>query len=326
MPLSPHVGHAPGSICDVPRIVVGHATNLDAATGCTVVLCAGGAVGGVDVRGGAPGTRETDLLRPDSTVERVHGVILAGGSAFGLAAADGVMAHLEARGEGYQTRAGVVPIVPSAVIYDLGIGRADVRPDAAMGRAACDAATADRPAEGTVGAGTGATVAKLAGAERPIKGGVGTASRRVGDHVIGALVVLNAVGEVYGPDGEVLAGCRSSEALPSPVDAPRAGENTTIGVVATDLPLDAAGVTRLAQVAQDGLALAVRPAHTSFDGDTFFALSTAPALSGTDRVWPIPLEVTAAVADVVAESIRRAVLLASGLHGIPAVSDQARLG
>lgn len=321
MPLLPQVGLTSGSICDVPGIAVGHATDLDAATGCTVVLCADGAVGGVDVRGGAPGVRETDLLRPECTVERVHAVLLAGGSAFGLAAATGVMEHLEARGAGFPTRAGVVPIVPGAVIYDLGIGRADVRPDAAMGRTACEAASADRPAEGSVGAGTGATVAKLNGADRSVKGGVGTASVQVGDHIIGALVVVNAVGEIYGPGGEVLAGSRPAAQSQESPDGPAAGENTTIGVVATDLPLDKAGVTRLAQAAHDGLALAVRPAHTSFDGDTFFALSTAPVSADAGRVWPIPPAITAAVVEVVAESIRRAVLLAHGLHGVPALSD-----
>lgn len=326
MPLLPDARLRPGSICDVPRIAVGHATDQEAATGCTVVLCTDGAVGGVDVRGGAPGTRETDLLRPESTVERVHAVLLAGGSAFGLAAAAGVMQHLEARGLGFPTRAGVVPIVPGAVIYDLGIGRADLRPDAAMGRTACEAASSAPPAEGSVGAGTGATIAKQDGAHRSVKGGVGTASARVGDHIVGALVVVNAVGEIYDPGGEVLAGCRPAHDAAASSDGPGAGENTTIGVVATDLPLDKAGVTRLAQAAHDGLALAVRPAHTSFDGDTFFALSTTPARPGAERVWPIPTLITAAVIEVVAESIRRAVLAARGLHGVPAISDPKLLG
>lgn len=317
--------HAPassaGSICDVPGIAVGHASNQEGVTGCTVILCESGAVGGVDVRGAAPGTRETDLLRPENTVERVHAILLTGGSAFGLNAAAGVMEVLEARGVGYAVRSAVVPIVPAAVIFDLGIGDTKVRPDAEMGQVACLEASDSAPAEGSVGAGTGATVGKLAGSARAMKGGVGTASVQVeGGYTVGALVVVNAVGEVVDEAGRVLAGVRPVDASTVvAADGPAAGESTTIGVVATDMPLDKAGATRLAQAAHDGLAQAVRPAHTAFDGDTFFALSTA--MTGA-RVWPVPIAVTAAVAAVVALAIRRAVQLARGLGGVPGLADQ----
>src|SRR5687768_15347028 len=190
-----------GSICDVPGIAVGHATDERAVTGCTVVLCEAGAVGGVDVRGAAPGSRETDLLRPECTVEQVNAILLCGGSAFGLDAAAGVMRYLEERGSGYKVGTGVVPIVPAAVIFDLGIGDARARPDAAMGLAACEAATREHQAQGSVGAGTGATFGKGRWPRVAVKGGVGTASRRVGEVTVGALVVLNAVGDVVDEAG-----------------------------------------------------------------------------------------------------------------------------
>ena len=321
------------SICDVPGIAVGHATDPVGLTGCTVVLCEAGAIGGVDVRGAAPGTRETDLLRPESTVERVNAVLLTGGSAFGLDAAAGVMRFLEERGAGYAVRSTVVPIVPGAVIFDLGLGDHRARPDAAMGLAACAAASTDPPAQGSVGAGTGATVGKSGGIARAMKGGIGTASLRVPGATVdgvtvGALVVVNAVGDVVDESGAVLAGARASEAAASEDDRPLPGantgssntviSNTTIGVVATDLPLDKAGATRLAQAAHDGLARAVRPAHTAFDGDTFFALSTA---GGLPRTWPVPPAITAAAANVVALAIRRAVRLAQGAGGVPGLAD-----
>lgn len=318
-----------GSICDVPGIVVGHATDEQGVTGCTVILCPkSGAVGGVDIRGAAPGTRETDLLRPDCTVERVHAVLLTGGSAYGLDAAGGVMRYLEAEGIGFAMRSAVVPIVPAAVIFDLGIGDPKARPDAAMGEAACRAASRTRPDEGSVGAGTGATVGKLAGIGAATKGGVGTASRRIeGEAVIGALVVVNAVGDVIDERGRVLAGARGAAGWLADERRPATdgkdasgliGTNTTIGVVATDLPLDKAGAARLAQAAQDGLARATNPAHTAFDGDTFFALSTAET---GERTWPVPADVTAAAAEVVAEAIRRAVRCARGLAGVPGLVD-----
>jgi L-aminopeptidase/D-esterase-like protein len=323
---SPPIADFAGTICDVPGITVGQATDLAALTGCTVVLCEDGAVGGVDVRGAAPGTRETDLLRPENTIERVHAVLLTGGSAFGLNAAAGVVAYLEARGVGFRVRSSVVPIVPAAVIFDLGIGDGKVRPDAAMGRAACLAASRERPAEGSVGAGTGATVGKLAGPSRATKGGIGTASARVNGYTVGALVVVNAVGEVVDERGRVLAGVRPEADDAASAPGPFAGESTTIGVVATDLPVHKAGATRLAQAAHDGLAVAVRPAHTAFDGDTFFALSTASPSDEDGRIWPLPIAVTAAVSDVVAVAIRRAVRQALGLGGVPGLLDGQRGG
>ncbi|MFN8632513.1 MAG: P1 family peptidase [Chloroflexota bacterium] len=309
-----------GSICDVPGIAVGHATDEVAATGCTVMLCERGAVGGVDVRGAAPGTRETDLLRPTATVERVNAILLTGGSAYGLDAAAGIMRYLEARGAGFAVRTGVVPIVPGAVIFDLGIGDSRVRPDAAMGLAACEAASASAPAEGSVGAGTGATVGKWAGPGRAVKGGIGSASVLVDGFTVGALVVVNAVGDVLDEAGVALAGLRQQGQLAADADGPRPGENTTIGVVATDAPLDKAGATRLAQAAHDGLARAIRPVHTAFDGDTMFAISTA---TGGARTWPVPLALTEAAAEVTARAIRRAVLLAKGLAGVPSLADLA---
>jgi L-aminopeptidase/D-esterase-like protein len=306
-----------GSICDVPGILVGHATDEVGLTGCTVILCEAGAIGGVDVRGAAPGTRETDLLRPESTVERVNAILLTGGSAFGLDAAAGIMRFLEERGAGYPVRSTVVPIVPGAVIFDLGLGDFRARPDAAVGLQACQSASAEPPAEGSVGAGTGATVGKIRGLASAMKGGVGTASVRVDGSTIGALVVVNAVGDVVDENGAVLAGARQD--APDPHDTPAVGANTTIGVVATDLPLDKAGATRLAQAAHDGLARAVRPAHTAFDGDTFFALSTAHDQA---RTWPVPTAVSAAAADVVALAIRRAVRLARGRGGVPGLADR----
>jgi L-aminopeptidase/D-esterase-like protein len=313
----------PGSICDVPGIAVGHATDPVGLTGCTVVLCEAGAIGGVDVRGAAPGTRETDLLRPESTVERVNAILLTGGSAFGLDAAGGVMRFLEGRGAGYAVRSTVVPIVPGAVIFDLGLGDYRARPDAAMGLTACAAASTDPPEQGSFGAGTGATVGKSGGIARAMKGGIGTASVQVDGVTVGALVVVNAVGDVVDGSGAVLAGARAPETVVSDDDRPLPGantgiSNTTIGVVATDLPLDKAGATRLAQAAHDGLARAVRPAHTAFDGDTFFALSTARDLA---RTWPVPPAITAAAADVVALAIRRAVRLARGAGGVPGLAD-----
>jgi L-aminopeptidase/D-esterase-like protein len=313
-----------GSICDVPGIAVGQVTDAVGLTGCTVVLCEAGAIGGVDVRGAAPGTRETDLLRPESTVERVNAILLTGGSAFGLDAAGGVMRFLEERGSGHPVRSTVVPIVPGAVIFDLGLGDHRARPDAAMGLAACLAATTDPPAEGSVGAGTGATVAKLTGLTRAMKGGIGTASVRVNGVTVAALVVVNAVGGILDEAGGILAGSRAlhdpsgTDVERGSVEGPSVAENTTIGVIATDLPLDKAGATRLAQAAHDGLARAVQPAHTAFDGDTFFALSTAHDLP---RVWPVPPAISAAAAAVVAIAIRRAVRLARGLGGVPGLAD-----
>lgn len=316
------------SICDVAGLLVGHDTDPVGVTGCTVVLCEAGAIGGVDVRGGAPGTRETDLLRPENTVDRVHAVLLSGGSAFGLDAAGGVTRYLEERRVGFRVGPAVVPIVPGAVLFDLLIGDRWARPDAAAGQRACRNATSEWPAEGSVGAGTGATVGHLNGLALATKGGIGSASVRLSDGTtVGALVAANAFGDVVDPSsGRILAGARhpdgvgfvGTDAYLHP-RAPRSmpGANTTIGVVATDAPLTKAGATRLAMVAQDGLALAIRPAHTPYDGDTVFALS----LAREGAPSPDLAVLGAAAARVVAEAIVRAVQTARGVGGVPAASE-----
>ncbi|MFN2418390.1 MAG: P1 family peptidase [Candidatus Limnocylindria bacterium] len=303
---------------DVAGIRVGHATNESAVTGCTVVLAEDGAVAGVDVRGAAPGTRETDLLRPGSLVERIHAVCLAGGSAFGLAAADGVMTWLAARGIGFPTADGPVPIVPAAILYDLGIGRADVRPTAADGATACDAAQrGDGPIEGSIGAGTGATVAKLAGPGEIRMGGVGTTGRRLdGGRVLAALAVCNALGSVVGRDGRVLAGPQPN-ALPSAT--PGHFEQTTLAVIATDADLAPEQCRRLAQLGHDAFARSIVPVHTMYDGDTVFALSTgsgAPMMPGEFMGLGI------AAVEVLSEAIERCILTATSRGGIAAAADQ----
>jgi L-aminopeptidase/D-esterase-like protein len=317
-----------GTLTDIPDLHVGHWTDRDAATGCTVILCpAEGAVAGVDVRGFAPGTRETALLDPTCMVEQVHAILLSGGSAFGLAAADGVMRWLEERNRGFETGVARVPIVPAAILFDLGVGRADLRPDAAAGYAACDAASADPVAMGSVGAGTGATLGKLNGLGFAMKGGVGSASRHLGSGiVVAALVAVNAVGDVIDPaHGQILAGARQTDgsfADSMTILAGRlaqdfrdiSGRNTTLAVVAANVALSKAEATVVARMAHDGLARAIRPIHTSFDGDTVFALATG-------EIHAPPSLIGAVAADVLAEAVIHAVRAAEGLHGIPSISD-----
>jgi L-aminopeptidase/D-esterase-like protein len=309
------------AITDVPGIRVGHVTNREALTGCTVVLCPNkGAVGGVDQRGGAPGTRETDLLRPMHMVERVHAVLLAGGSAFGLDAAGGVARWLEEQGVGFDARVAKVPIVPAAILFDLDVGDASVRPDAAMGYAACEAAAAwqedDGPvAEGKAGAGTGCTVGKILGPGKAAQGGIGMASADLGGGlVVGAVIAVNAFGDVVDPStGQILAGARSQrgEGFADTLATMKgmAGKtflrfasrsNTVIGVVATNGKLSKEGANKVAQMAHDGLARAIRPAHTMFDGDTIFALATGKKRADVNLVG-------AFAAEVVAQAIVRAV-------------------
>jgi L-aminopeptidase/D-esterase-like protein len=276
----------PGAITDVAGIEVGHFTDSRRPTGCSVVIAREGAVAGVDVRGAAPGTRETDLLAPANLVQQVHAIALSGGSAWGLDAASGVMRWLEEHNIGLGTGYGLVPIVPAAVIFDLGVGDAGIRPDAQAGYQACMAARTNEPMQGDVGAGAGALVGKLFGMARAMKGGVGTASLTVDGVTVGALVVCNAVGDVLDPNtGQAIAGARTPDgrALLGARDAmlqgqlPHnllAGTNTTIGVVATDAVLSKPQAQRLAQVAHDGLARAINPVHTMLDGDTLFALGT----------------------------------------------------
>jgi L-aminopeptidase/D-esterase-like protein len=301
---------ANASLTAIDGIRVGHWTNIDAGTGCTVVLCEQGAVAGVDVRGGAPATRETDLLRPGSLVGLAHAIVLSGGSAFGLDAATGVMRYLEERGVGYETAAGPVPIVSAASLYDLNIGRNE-RPNADAGYAACEAAGLT-VAEGCVGAGTGATVAKLGGPEGAIKSGIGTACMTLLDGtLVAALVAVNALGSVYDPNtGDPIALPRSEK---TGWRFPFATTNTTIGVIATNARLDSLGVNRLASMGHDGMATAIRPSHTLYDGDTLFALSLpAPNAAHTDT-----LALDRAAAAVVAEAIVRGVQAATPMYGYP---------
>jgi len=313
------------AITDVPGIRVGHASDLQAITGCTAVLCDGGAVGGVDVRGSASGTRELDALNPSHLVERCHAVVLAGGSAFGLDAAGGVMEYLEARGIGFDVGVTRVPIVPAAILFDLRIGRADVRPDRAMGRRAAEAAATGPVAEGSVGAGTGATVGKLRGMAHAMKGGLGTAAAALpGGVVVGALAAVNAFGDVVDPEtGRILAGLRGPDGRPAGTGAAmRAGilspeyatENTTLAVVATNAHLGKAHVSKMAALAQNGIVRAISPAHTTFDGDLVFALATGQVEADLNLVGTV-------AADLVARAIVRGIKKAGTLGGIPAFAD-----
>ena len=315
-----------GTITDVPGIRVGHYTYPDAPTGCTVVIADGGAVGGVDVRGGAPGTVETDLLDPVNTVQRANAVVLSGGSAFSLAARDGIVRYLEERGEGYAVGGGlVVPIVTGAIIFDLRVA-GGVRPGPDCGYEAASGASTGAVAEGNVGAGAGATVGKLRGMASAMKGGTGTASITLPSGlVVGAIVVVNAVGDVVDPaTGRVIAGVRGPGG--DLLDARRLlrGElppaaplrNTTIGVVATNARLTKVQATKVAQMAHDGLARAIYPAHTPSDGDAVFALATGALEDGFDTG-----QVGALAAEVMAEAILRAVRAARSLPGIPAARD-----
>lgn len=320
-------------ITDVPGINVGHAHDEEAITGCTVVLCEQGAVGGVDQRGGAPGTRETDALHPLHLVQKVHAVVLSGGSAFGLDAASGAVRYLEERGVGFDVRVARVPIVPAAILFDLNIGRADVRPDAHMGYQACMNASAGEVQSGNVGAGIGATVGKILGIGQAMKAGIGTASAEIGGGVIiGALVAVNAFGDVIDPkSGGILAGARSLRKGPIKIGAEEyfantlevmrslAGktilkfatrENTVIGVVATNAALDKEQANKVAQMAQDGLARAIRPAHTMLDGDTIFALSTGNKTADVNTVG-------AYAAEVFTQAILNAIFSAEPLAGLP---------
>lgn len=320
----------PGAITDVLGLRVGHFTDARRPTGCSVLMCPQGAVCGVDVRGAAPGTRETDLLRPDNLVEHVHALLLTGGSAFGLDAASGVVRWLEERGHGLGVGPAVVPIVPAAVLFDLWLGDHRVRPDAEAGYAACEAASHAPPAQGNVGAGAGASVGKLFGLDRGMKGGIGTASLKVGAITIGALVAVNPTGDVIDPStGQVIAGTRGTDGQPrSATQAiafgelpPRAlpGMATTIGIVATDAVLTKTQCGKLATMAHNGLARCIDPVHTMADGDTLFALATGS--SGR------PGEMTvlgALAATVMSRAVLNAVRAAASLPGLPAARDLGR--
>ena len=317
------------TITAVAGLEAGHYTDLPHATGCTVVICRGGAVGGVDVRGGSPGTRETDLLRPMHKVDRVHALVLGGGSAFGLDAASGVVGYLADLGIGVEVGSAIVPIVSAAILFDLNLITSEVRPGPPEGLAACRAAGTGPLAEGTVGAGTGATVAKTQGLAGAVKSGIGTASITLPDGpTIAAVVAVNAYGGIFDHrSGKLIAGPRREDGAGfyDPVDLTLRGgasheesplANTTIGVVATDAPTTREEANYLAMVSHDGLALTIRPCHTMSDGDTMFALSTGR--------FPNPVELSrlgAAAVEVTAQAVLRAVHTATGLGGIPSAVE-----
>lgn len=321
------------AITDVPGIQVGHAQDLDALTGCTAIICPEGTIGGVDQRGGAPGTREVDALHPMHLVKQVHAVVLSGGSAFGLDSASGVVRYLEEQGHGFDVRVARVPIVPAAILFDLGIGSPDVRPGPEMGYQACQNASNLPPAEGNVGAGTGATVGKILGMTQAMKSGIGSASMEIGAGVVvGAIVAVNAFGDVIDPqNGQIIAGARAANV--GPLHIGEAGYfantmtvmkslvgrtilgfasrgNTVIGVVATNAKLDKEEINKVAQMAQDGLARTIRPAHTMLDGDTIFALATGKKRADVNIVG-------AYCAEVFAQAVLRAVYAAEPVAGLP---------
>ena len=336
--LAPSQPMHPGALTDIAGLKIGHFTDPRRPTGCTVVLCEAGVVAGVDVRGAAPGTRETDLLNPMATVSQVHALLLTGGSAFGLAAADGVVRWLEERGHGLAVGPARVPIVPAAVLFDLWVGDHRIRPDGDAGYAACEAALQaeadEHPAQGNVGAGAGATVGKLLGVQRAMKGGIGTASIKVGGVTVAALVAVNAIGDVLDPaTGLVLAGARSDDGLSllntmdalcdgqgpaTTLNAAPDGSATTIGVVATDAKLSKAQTNKLASMAHAGLARCINPVHTASDGDALFALATGGSgLSGNLSV------LGALAAEVTTRAVLNAVMAAQGLpeFGLPCARD-----
>jgi len=327
------------AITDVPGIRVGHAEHVEGLTGCTVVLCTAGAVAGVDQRGGAPGTRETDALRPMHLVQKAHAVLLAGGSAFGLDAASGVVKYLDEQGVGFDVQVARVPIVPAAILFDLALGDAAIRPDAAMGYQACLNARSERPAEGNAGAGMGASVGKILGMGGAMKAGIGSASVDLGGGlVVGALIAVNAMGDVVDPEsGQILAGARPARLGPVALGGKgpfadtlkmmtttagrtalrlASGGNTVIGVVATNARLSKEEVNKVAQMAQDGLARVIRPAHTMLDGDTLFSLATGDKKANVNLIG-------AYAAEAVAQAIVRAVRAAESAGGLPAAVDFA---
>ena len=326
------------SITDVGNLLVGHAQDFDALTGCTVILAPSGAIGGVSQRGGAPGTRETDLLRPMHMVENVHAILLSGGSAYGLDAAGGVMHWLENKKIGFRTDSAIVPIVPAAIIYDLSIGNPKIRPDAKMGFQACENASKIKPQEGNFGCGTGASVGKIFGMSQAMKAGIGTSSRPIGNSaIIGAIAVVNAFGDIIDTDSrKIIAGARSINRNSLENDSQDyfadtlkvmnsiigrgilsiAGKhNTVIGVIATNVKLSKEQANKFAESASDGITLAVRPAFTMFDGDTVFSLST-----GTKK---LDLNILCAFAPLVfADAIRNAVLTAETIGKLPSIKSK----
>jgi L-aminopeptidase/D-esterase-like protein len=319
---------APSGITAVEGIKVGHHTLAERPTGCTVIVVDGDAVGGVSQRGGAPGTRETDLLNPLNMVDKVNAIVLAGGSAFGLEAATGTVRWLEEHNIGWQAGSSRVPIVPAAILFDLGVGgNPKIRPTADCGYQAAGAATTGVVPEGSVGAGAGATVGKFGGAGRSTKSGIGTASITLPNGlVVGAIVAVNAVGDIIDPaTGRVVAGVRNPDGTfpdarkllrAGANTSSRAGENTTIGVVATNARLSKALAARMALMADDGYARAIAPAHTNGDGDTIFSLATGRWNGNADITI-----IGALAAEAVADAVVRAATQATGVAGIPAARD-----
>ena len=325
----------PNSIAAVAGLEIGHFTDPRRPTGCTVVIARDGAVGGVDVRGAAPGTRETDLLAPTNLVERVHAIVLSGGSAWGLDAATGVVRWLEEQGVGMPVGPARLPIVPAAVLFDLLVGDSAVRPDAEAGYRACQAASRSTPAEGNVGAGTGAAVGKIFGIGRAMKGGIGSASVTVDGVTVAALIACNALGDVIDPDtAQVIAGARSPDGkrlfdsrralLAGEAAKPLiAGTNTTIGIIATDAVITKIQATRLAQMGHDGLARSINPVHTMSDGDTLFALGTG-ASGKSLGMMTLGTMAAEATARAVVRAVRAAQgIRVAGLH-LPAIADLDR--
>jgi L-aminopeptidase/D-esterase-like protein len=316
-------------LTDIEGIKVGHFTDARRPTGCTVILCEEGATAGFDSRGGAPGTVETDMLRSENTVQQIQGVALAGGSAFGLETAAGVVRYLRERGRGFRIGGFRVPIVPAAVLFDLLLGDGNIHPTADSGYKACLAATAGKVAEGNIGAGAGCAVGKLFGPELEMKSGIGTTSLAVGKTglVVAALMAVNAVGDIYDPTtGKIIAGARSPDGkgfinsaemilrgynLVNPITS-----NTTIGVVATNAELSKAEITKIAQMAHDGLARTINPVHTQFDGDTIFVLAT-----GRLKLKVSAGTVGMIAAEVTAQAVIRAVKQAEGIPGLPSYRD-----
>jgi len=321
------MSNANGTLTDVPNILVGHTQDLiKGITGCTVVLCPPNTVGGVSQLGGAPGTRETDALRPMHLIQHVDAIFLSGGSAYGLAVGDGVMRYLESQGRGVPTPGGVVPIVAGAILFDLDVGDSGTRPDADMGYLASENATAKPVLQGSVGAGTGAKVGGMLGKNHATKGGIGSASINLDNGLwVAAMIAVNAVGDVMDENSEIIAGVRSTpdaktfvdsmmllkEQARTPLDL---GANTVIGVVATNAKLSKEDTNKLAQMAHAGLTRTIRPAHTPFDGDTIFALSTGTHSASLMAIGAFAAEATA-------QAIRNAIFHASSLDGIPSYSD-----
>lgn len=304
----------------VKGIKVGHVTDHEALTGCTVILCPPNTVGGVDQRGGAPGTRETDLLSPMHLVENVHALVLSGGSAYGLATADGVMRYLEEQGIGYPVEQFVVPIVPTAILNDLLIGDGKVRPDAEMGYQGAQVASSDPVQQGNIGAGAGCRVGAFFGNSLATKGGLGSASATVGDGlIVSAIVAVNAVGDILAEDGKTIAGIRNPEggfagmmnvmANMAHIPASASRNNTVIGAIATNAQLTKEEVNKVAQMAHNGLGRAIRPAHTMYDGDTIFALATGEIPANVNVIGAL-------AAEVMAQAIRRGIYTALTAGGV----------